>query len=209
MQVRTRFAPSPTGFLHVGGAHTALFSWAYARRHGGSFILRIEDTDVGRSTEESASAILEGMKWLGLDWDEGPFFQMKRLARYKEVADQLIASGHAYRDWMTKEELEILRQEQIKQNLKPRYDGRWRPERAKALGLKKPEQASPVVRFRTPEEGEVSWNDLVNSAAKPTNTATVVPIKQSRMKDANLGSGTMYKKRRSRLSRSSRPRMRK
>jgi len=161
MQVRTRFAPSPTGFLHVGGARTALFSWAYARRHGGSFILRIEDTDVGRSTEESASAILEGMKWLGLDWDEGPFFQMKRLARYKEVADQLIASGHAYRDWMTKEELEILRQEQIKQNLKPRYDGRWRPERAKALGLKKPEQASPVVRFRTPEEGEVSWNDLV------------------------------------------------
>jgi glutamyl-tRNA synthetase len=161
MQVRTRFAPSPTGFLHIGGARTALFSWAYARRHGGSFILRIEDTDAERSTEASTNAILEGMKWLGLDWDEGPFFQMKRLARYREVADRLIASGHAYLDWMTKEELEILRQEQIRKNLKPRYDGRWRPERAKALGLKKPEQGNPVVRFRTPEEGEVTWNDLV------------------------------------------------
>jgi glutamyl-tRNA synthetase len=160
-KVRTRFAPSPTGFLHVGGARTALFSWAYARRHGGRFILRIEDTDLERSTEASVEAILEGMRWLGLDWDEGPFFQMKRLARYKEAADRLIASGHAYQDWMTKEELEILRQEQIKKNLKPRYDGRWRPERAKALGLRKPERGNPVIRFRTPEEGEVSWNDLV------------------------------------------------
>jgi glutamyl-tRNA synthetase len=161
MQVRTRFAPSPTGFLHIGGARTALFSWAYARRHGGKFILRIEDTDLERSTEASVNAILEGMRWLGLDWDEGPFFQMKRLARYREAADRLIASGHAYQDWMTKEELEILRQEQIRKNLKPRYDGRWRPERAQALGLKKPGQGSPVIRFRTPEEGEVSWNDLV------------------------------------------------
>jgi glutamyl-tRNA synthetase len=161
MSVRTRFAPSPTGFLHIGGARTALFSWAYARRHGGSFILRIEDTDVGRSTEESVSAILEGMTWLGLDWDEGPFFQMKRLARYKEAAEQLIASGHAYHDWMTKEQLDGLRKEQQAKGLKPRYDGRWRPERAKALGLKKPEQGNAVVRFRTPEEGEVSWNDLV------------------------------------------------
>src|SRR5258706_2507451 len=96
MSIRTRFAPSPTGFLHIGGARTALFSWAYARRHGGKFILRIEDTDLERSTAQSVDAILEGMKWLGLDWDEGPFFQMQRLARYKEVAEQLIAAGHAY-----------------------------------------------------------------------------------------------------------------
>jgi glutamyl-tRNA synthetase len=161
MQVRTRFAPSPTGFLHIGGARTALFSWAYARRHAGRFILRVEDTDVERSTAESVSAILEGMQWLGLDWDEGPFFQMKRLARYKEVAGQLIAAGHAYYDWMTREELDELRKEQQAKGLKPRYDGRWRPERAKALGLKKPEGVSPVVRFRTPEEGEVGWHDLV------------------------------------------------
>jgi glutamyl-tRNA synthetase len=160
-KVRTRFAPSPTGFLHVGGARTALYSWAYARRHGGEFILRIEDTDLERSTEVSVNAILEGMRWLGLDWDEGPFFQMKRLARYKEVAEQLIASGHAYYDWMTREELELLRKQQLEKNQKPRYDGRWRPERAKALGLKKPENIQPVVRFRTPEEGEVSWDDLV------------------------------------------------
>src|ERR1700704_5324637 len=111
MAVRTRFAPSPTGYLHVGGARTALFSWAYARRHGGAFILRIEDTDLERSTEASVNAILEGMRWLGLDWDEGPFFQMKRLARYREVAEQLIAAGHAYEDWMTREELGALRQE--------------------------------------------------------------------------------------------------
>ncbi len=161
MQIRTRFAPSPTGFLHIGGARTALFSWAYARRHAGSFILRIEDTDLERSTAESVEAILEGMKWLGLGWDEGPFFQMKRLARYKEVAGRLIAAGHAYEDWMTREQLDELRKEQQAKGLKPRYDGRWRPERAKALGLKKPENMQPVVRFRTPEEGDVGWNDLV------------------------------------------------
>jgi glutamyl-tRNA synthetase len=159
MKTRTRFAPSPTGYLHIGGARTALFSWAYARRHGGQFILRIEDTDLERSTAQSVQAILEGMTWLGLDWDEGPFFQMKRLARYKEVADELIAAGHAYYDYMSREELEALRQEQLKNNLKPRYDGRWRPERAK--GKTPPKDRPPVVRFRTPEEGEVSWNDLV------------------------------------------------
>ena len=97
MKLRTRFAPSPTGFLHIGGARTALYSWAYARRHGGSFVLRIEDTDLERSTEASVNAILDSMRWLGLDWDEGPFFQMQRLPRYQEVAEQLIASGHAYR----------------------------------------------------------------------------------------------------------------
>ena len=161
MKIRTRFAPSPTGFLHIGGARTALFSWAYARRHGGAFILRIEDTDLERSTRESVDAILDGMKWLGIDWDEGPFFQMKRLARYQEVAEQLIAAGHAYRDYMTKEELDLLRREQLHRNEKPRYDGRWRPERAKQLNLKIPEGVKPVIRFRTPEEGEAGWDDLV------------------------------------------------
>ena len=159
--VRTRFAPSPTGYLHVGGARTALFSWAYARRHGGKFILRIEDTDLERSTEASTQAILDGMKWLALDWDEGPFFQMQRLARYREVAEQLIAAGHAYHDYMSREELETLRKEQTARGLKPKYDGRWRPERAKALGLRPPQGARPVVRFRTPDDGQVSWNDLV------------------------------------------------
>ena len=103
--IRTRFAPSPTGYLHVGGARTALFSWAYARKHGGKFILRIEDTDLERSTEASVQAILDAMRWLALDWDEGPFFQMQRLARYKEVADRLIEQGSAYRCWATREEL--------------------------------------------------------------------------------------------------------
>jgi glutamyl-tRNA synthetase len=159
VKVRTRFAPSPTGYLHIGGARTALFSWAYARRHGGQFILRIEDTDLERSTAESVQAILDGMTWLGLDWDEGPFFQMKRLARYKEVAEQLIAAGHAYYDWMSREELEALRKEQLARGEKPRYDGRWRPERSK--GKSPPRDRPPVTRFRTPEEGEVGWNDLV------------------------------------------------
>ena len=157
MNIRTRFAPSPTGFLHIGGARTALFSWAYARRHGGKFVLRIEDTDLERSTDASVAAILESMQWLGLDWDEGPFFQMQRLPRYKEVAEQLIASGHAYRCWMSREELDALRKEQIEKGQKPRYDGRWRPEH----GLVPPAGRPPVIRFRTPEEGEVGWNDLV------------------------------------------------
>jgi glutamyl-tRNA synthetase len=161
MKVRTRFAPSPTGYLHIGGARTALFSWAYARRHGGRFILRIEDTDLERSTRESVQAILDGMRWLGIDWDEGPFFQMQRLARYKEVAEQLIAAGHAYYDYMSREDLELLRKQQIEKGEKPRYDGRWRPERARALGLKAPADVKPVVRFRTPEAGEVGWQDLV------------------------------------------------
>jgi glutamyl-tRNA synthetase len=161
MTIRTRFAPSPTGFLHVGGARTALFSWAYARRHGGKFILRIEDTDLERSTRESVEAILDSMRWLGIDWDEGPFFQMQRLARYKEVAERLIEEGHAYRCWATKEELDALRAEQREKGLKPRYDGRWRPERARAAGLVPPADRPPVVRFRTPEEGSVGWHDLV------------------------------------------------
>ena len=161
MAVRTRFAPSPTGYLHIGGARTALFSWAYARRQGGRFILRVEDTDVERSTEVSVNAIIDSLRWLGIDWDEGPFFQMQRLARYKEVAERLIAAGHAYYDYMSREELEQLRKEQTARGQKPRYDGRWRPERAKALGLVAPPDGRPAVRFRTPEEGTVAWHDLV------------------------------------------------
>ncbi len=153
MKVRTRFAPSPTGYLHVGGARTALFSWAYARRHGGSFVLRIEDTDTERSTQQSVDAILGGLRWLGLDWDEGPFFQMKRLARYKEVAEQLIAEGHAYYDYMPKEDLDALRAQQSARGEKPRYD--------RAIGQKYKGQGPAPVRFRTPQEGEVGWNDLV------------------------------------------------
>ena len=161
MTVRTRFAPSPTGFLHIGGARTALFSWAYARRHGGKFVLRFEDTDLERSTAESVNAMLEGMKWLGVDWDEGPLFQMQRLPRYRQIAEQLIAQGHAYACWATKEEIDELRAAQRAQGLKPRYDGRWRPERARAAGLVPPHDRAPVIRFRTPEEGSAGWNDLV------------------------------------------------
>jgi len=161
MTVRTRFAPSPTGYLHIGGARTALFSWAYARRHGGKFVLRIEDTDLERSTQVSVDAILDSLQWLGIDWDEGPFFQMQRLPRYKEAAEKLIAAGHAYRCWATKEDLDAMREAQRARNEKPRYDGRWRPERAKAARLKAPADRPPVIRFRTPEEGSVGWNDLV------------------------------------------------
>jgi glutamyl-tRNA synthetase len=162
--IRTRFAPSPTGYLHIGGARTALFSWAYARSHGGRFILRIEDTDLERSTEASVQAILDAMRWLGLDWDEGPFFQMKRISRYKEVAETLISQGKAYRCWATREELDAMRERQRAHGEKPRYDGRWRPERAKATGLVPPADRPPVVRFRNPDDGEVSFNDLIKGA---------------------------------------------
>src|SRR5512146_459426 len=124
--VRTRFAPSPTGYLHIGGARTALFSWAYARRHGGKFILRIEDTDLERSTAQSTQAILDGMAWLGLDYDEGPFYQMQRLERYHEAAEQLLNSGDAYYCYCSREELDAMRERQRAAGLKPRYDGRWR-----------------------------------------------------------------------------------
>ena len=131
--VRTRFAPSPTGYLHIGGARTALFSWAYARHHGGKFVLRIEDTDVARSTPEAVRAILDGMKWLGLDYDEGPFYQMQRMDRYREAIRQMLADGTAYYCHTSKSELDALRAEQEAKKLKPRYDGRWRPEAGKTL----------------------------------------------------------------------------
>jgi glutamyl-tRNA synthetase len=165
--VRTRFAPSPTGYLHLGGARTALFSWAYARKHRGKFILRIEDTDLERSTEQSVQAILDAMAWLGLDWDEGPFHQMQRLDRYRAVAEQLIASGHAYYCYASKEELEAMRDAQRARGEKPRYDGRWRPEHAR--GKAPPPGVRPVVRFRNPDDGEVAWNDLVKGPISIAN----------------------------------------
>jgi glutamyl-tRNA synthetase len=166
--VRTRFAPSPTGYLHIGGARTALFCWAYAKKHGGTFILRVEDTDRERSTQESVQAILDSMRWLRLDY-EGPYFQMERLDRYKAIAEQLVAQGHAYYDYASKEELEALREQQRARGEKPRYDGRWRPENVKRLGLTPPPGVTPVIRFRNPDHGEVSFKDLVKGEITVAN----------------------------------------
>ncbi|MCL2658569.1 MAG: glutamate--tRNA ligase [Betaproteobacteria bacterium] len=159
-RIRTRFAPSPTGFLHIGGARTALFSWAFARHHGGDFILRIEDTDVARSSAEKVQGILDSMAWLGLEWDEGPFYQMQRMDRYREVIAQMLRAGTAYYCYMQPEELEELREAQRARGEKPRYDGRWRSEPGKALP-QPPAGVSPVVRFRNPRDGKVAWNDTV------------------------------------------------
>jgi glutamyl-tRNA synthetase len=168
MAVRTRFAPSPTGFLHIGGARTALFSWAYARKHQGEFILRVEDTDVARSTPEAVQAILDGMRWLGLDWDEGPFYQMQRMDRYKAVIQRMIDEGKAYYCYCSKEELDAMREQQMQQGLKPRYDGRWRPEADKVLPTK-PDDVPPVVRFKNPVSGTVAWDDLVKGRIEISN----------------------------------------
>lgn len=155
MTVRTRFAPSPTGYLHIGGARTALFCWLYARRHGGKFVLRIEDTDLERSTPEAVQAILDGMAWLGLQEDEGPFYQTKRFDRYKDVLQQLLDGGHAYHCYCSKEELDAMRAEQMARKEKPRYDGRCRQRTEPLAGVK------PVVRFKNPVEGETVVNDAV------------------------------------------------
>jgi len=168
MIVRTRFAPSPTGFLHIGGARTALFSWAFAKKHGGKFILRIEDTDVARSTPEAVQAILDGMEWLGLHHDEGPFYQMQRMDRYKEVIQKMLKDGTAYYCYCTKEELDALRESQMQQGLKPRYDGRWRPEEGKVLPVP-PKDVPPVIRFKNPKDGHVVWNDLVKGEISIAN----------------------------------------
>jgi glutamyl-tRNA synthetase len=164
--IRTRFAPSPTGYLHIGGARTALFSWAYARRHGGKFVLRIEDTDGERSTQAAIDAIIDGMRWLELEWDEGPFYQMQRLDRYRQLAEQLIAAGHAYWCYASKEELDAMREAQRARNEKPRYDGRWRPENAAGAV---PPDIKPVLRFRNPDHGIVAWNDLVKGPIEIDN----------------------------------------
>ena len=160
MTVRTRFAPSPTGFLHLGGARTALFAWAYARRFEGVFILRIEDTDLERSTPEAVQAIIDGMQWLGLHHDEGPFYQMQRMDRYREVIAQMLEADTAYYCYCTPEEVEAMRERQRALGEKPRYDGTWRPEPGKTLPPV-PEGRKPVVRFRNPLDGEVTWEDAV------------------------------------------------
>ena len=158
-QVRTRIAPSPTGFLHLGTARTALFSWAFARHFGGTFILRIEDTDVERSTQEAVDQIIEAMRWLELAWDEGPFYQMQRIDRYREVIAQMLAAGTAYHCWCTPAELDAMREAQRARGEKPRYDGTWRPEPGKKLPAA-PSGVKPVVRFRNPIDGAVGWDDL-------------------------------------------------
>ena len=168
MTVRTRFAPSPTGFLHIGGARTALFSWAFAKRHAGTFILRIEDTDVARSTPEAVQAILDGMQWLGLNYDEGPFYQMQRMDRYQVVIQQMLQDGSAYHCYCSKDELDALRESQMQQGLKPRYDGRWRPEVSKNLPMP-PQGVPPVIRFKNPKEGHVVWNDMVKGEISIAN----------------------------------------
>ncbi|MFO1216975.1 MAG: glutamate--tRNA ligase [Burkholderiaceae bacterium] len=158
--VRTRIAPSPTGFLHLGTARTALYSWAFARHHGGQFVLRIEDTDVERESEGAVDQIIDAMRWLGLDYDEGPIYQMQRLARYHEVVRQMLAAGTAYRCYCTPDELDAMREAQRARGDKTRYDGRWRPEAGKTLPLP-PQGVQPVVRFRNPLSGHVQWDDLV------------------------------------------------
>jgi glutamyl-tRNA synthetase len=166
--VRTRIAPSPTGFLHLGTARTALYSWAYARHFGGEFVLRIEDTDVARSTEDSVQQILASMAWLGLQYDEGPIYQMQRLERYHAVVEQMIAAGTAYRCYASPEELDTMREAQRARGEKTRYDGRWRPAPGKVLPPV-PEGVKPVVRFANPAYGHVQWDDLVKGPISISN----------------------------------------
>ena len=166
--IRTRFAPSPTGYLHIGGARTALFCWAFAKKHGGTFILRIEDTDRERSTQQSVQAILDSMAWLGLDY-EGPYFQMERLDRYRAIAEELVREDKAYYCYASKEELEALREAQRARGEKPRYDGRWRPEVALRENRMPPGGVQPVIRFRNPDHGEVTFNDLVKGPITVSN----------------------------------------
>ena len=168
MTVRTRFAPSPTGMLHIGGVRTALFCWLYARRHGGTFILRVEDTDRERSTDEAVRVILDGMRWLGLNHDEGPFYQTQRYDRYREVIEQMLREGKAYRCYCSKEELDAMRAAQMARKEKPRYDGRCRHRKEPLPGVK------PVIRFRNPDEGEVVVDDVVHgrSRSRTANSTT-------------------------------------
>jgi glutamyl-tRNA synthetase len=165
--VRTRFAPSPTGFLHLGNIRSALFPWAYARHCGGTFILRIEDTDQERSTPEATGAIVQAMAWLGLDYDEGPYYQMQRTDRYRQVLGDMLARGLAYRCYTSADELGQLRAEQMARGEKPRYDGRWRPENAK--GKTPPAGVAPVYRFRNPDDGVVAWDDAVKGRIEIAN----------------------------------------
>ena len=171
MTVKTRFAPSPTGYLHIGGVRTALFSWAFARKHKGEFLLRIEDTDLERSTAESVNIILDGMNWVGLNYDNADdvVYQTRRFERYKEVIAQLLASGHAYHCYASKEELEAMREKAEKEGTAT-YDRRWRPEAGKSLP-EIPEGRDPVVRFKTPLDGVTKWHDLVKGEISIPNEA--------------------------------------
>ena len=162
--VRTRFAPSPTGFLHIGGARTALFSWAYAKKNAGTFILRVEDTDVERSTQESVDSILHAMDWLGLDYAEGPYYQMQRMERYKQVIQQMLVDGSAYYCYCSREELDAMREEQRARGDKPRYDRRCRDNSEPRAGV------TPVVRFKNPIDGVVAWDDLVKGRVEIANS---------------------------------------
>ena len=164
MKVRTRFAPSPTGYLHVGGARTALFCYLFTRRMGGEFILRVEDTDRERSTQESTDAILNGMAWLGLTPDEGPYFQSERTDHYKGAVQQLLDRGLAYRCYCSPEELESMRELQMARGVKPRYDGRYRDFHGEP-----PAGVDPVIRFRNPQSGAVAWDDAVKGPVEVAN----------------------------------------
>ena len=166
--VRTRFAPSPTGFIHLGNIRSALYPWAFARAQEGTFILRIEDTDLDRSSQAAVDVILEGMDWLGLNPDEGPFYQMQRMDRYREVLAQLQASGQVYPCYMSVEELDALRERQMAAKEKPRYDGTWRPEPGKTLPPV-PAGVQPVLRFRNPLDGVVAWDDKVKGRIEIRN----------------------------------------
>ena len=167
-RVRTRFAPSPTGFIHLGNIRSALYPWAFARANGGDFILRIEDTDLDRSTQAAVDVIIEGMAWLGLNYDEGPYYQMQRMARYKQVLAELQAAGHVYPCYMSVEELDALREGQMAAKQKPRYDGTWRPEPGKTLPPI-PEGVKPVLRFKNPQGGSVVWDDKVKGRIEISN----------------------------------------
>ncbi|PKO70615.1 MAG: glutamate--tRNA ligase [Betaproteobacteria bacterium HGW-Betaproteobacteria-16] len=168
MTVRTRFAPSPTGFIHLGNIRSALYPWAFARSTGGAFILRIEDTDLERSSQAAVDVIIEGMKWLGLDHDEGPFYQMQRMDRYKAVLADMVTAGLVYPCYMSVAELDALRERQMAAKEKPRYDGTWRPEPGKALP-KVPEGVKPVLRFKNPQGGIVAWDDKVKGRIEISN----------------------------------------
>ena len=167
-RVRTRFAPSPTGFIHLGNIRSALYPWAFARATGGDFILRIEDTDVERSSQAAVDVILEGMQWLGMQPDEGPFYQMQRMDRYKAVLAQMQEKGHVYPCYMSVAELDALRERQMAAKEKPRYDGTWRPEEGKTLPPV-PEGVQPVLRFRNPKDGVVAWDDKVKGRIEIRN----------------------------------------
>jgi len=190
-KVRTRIAPSPTGFLHLGTARTALFSWAFARHHGGDFILRVEDTDEARSTQEAVDQIIAALKWLELDHDEGPFFQMQRVERYREVIGQMLEAGSAYLCYCSPAEVDAMREAQRARGEKPRYDGRWRPEAGKVLPAV-PEGVRPVVRFRNPADGAVTWVDMVKGPITISNAELddLVIARASAHDDSVIGTPT-------------------